>query len=96
MTPDLEPRERPGHPSRLSPADRLVSELDGEFYKLSEVAEIVGVSQMTLRRLLHNDKIDAPSYQIKRGKMTIYVYTPEDIQEIKRYYQSSRLPIKRR
>lgn len=95
MTPDLEFRTRLGAPTKLSPADRLVSELDGEYYKLSEAADLIGVSASTLRRLLKSDKVKAPTYQIKRGEMTVYVYTPDDIAEIKQYYADSKIPSKR-
>jgi hypothetical protein len=81
--------------NRISPADRLISELDGIFYKLTEAAEIVGVSSMSLRRLLKNPDVKAPTYQIERGKMTVYIYTEQDIQELTDYYSKSRVPVKR-
>jgi hypothetical protein len=69
-----------------SPADRLISSLDGTFYKLSEAAQLVGRSDITLRRLIHKKKVKAPSYQIRQGSSKYYLFTPEDIEELKSYY----------
>jgi hypothetical protein len=75
---------------RVPPAIAYVRSLDGEFYLLSEVAEQVGVSQGTLRKLVHADppKVSAPSYMGNQGDMNIYLFTPEDVTEIKAYFKT--------
>jgi len=69
-----------------SPADKLISSLDGTYYKLSEVAVLVGRSDITIRRLIRKKRIKAPSYQIRQGTSYYYLFTPEDVQELKDYY----------
>lgn len=70
----------------ISPADRLVSAQQGTFYKLSEAAQILGVSSTTLRRLMRNDAVKAPSFQVRQRKMKVYLYTPEDLIELREYF----------
>jgi hypothetical protein len=85
MTPEAVKRER--HPSGgVSPAARLVSSLDGQYYMLSEVAEILGKDPMTLRRAMYKDRVKAPSFEVKQGKMKVYAYTADDIQELREYF----------
>jgi len=69
-----------------SPADKLISSLDGTYFKLSEVATLIGRSDVTIRRLIRKKLIKAPSYQIRQGKSYYYLFTPEDVQELKDYY----------
>jgi len=79
--------KRTSHPSGgISPAARLVSALDGQYYLLSEVADILGKDQMTIRRAMYNKKVKAPSYEVWEGKMKVYAYTPDDIQELKDFF----------
>ena len=82
ITPRSEGEKKPF----ISPADRLIAEQEGLYYKLSEAADLVGKSQNTLRRLMRSKKVKAPSYEIKQGDMTMYLYTAEDIEEIRNYY----------
>lgn len=85
MTPEVSKREN--HPSGgVSPAARLVSNLDGQYYLLSEVAEILGKDPMTLRRAMYNNRVKAPSYEVWEGKMKVYAYTADDIQELREYF----------
>lgn len=90
----LQPRD-PGETfttDRLPPATSFVRQLEAEhgerFFLLSEVANLVGVQQQTLRRLIrHPDKkVNAPSFKGHQGKMPIYVFTQADVDEIKEYY----------
>lgn len=69
----------------VTPADRLISNLDGTYFKLSEAAKILNTSATTLRRLMKNPAISAPSYQVRQGQMYMYLYTPEDLKELKAY-----------
>lgn len=72
----------------MDPATRLVRSLEGEYYKLSEAAEMLGVPESTLRALIKDaseggDPDGAPRQYIPFGQMMIYLYTTEDIQRIK-------------
>ena len=48
---------------------------------------MVGKSENTLRRLIRKGKTKAPSFQLTRGGMQMYLYTSDDVQEIKDYYR---------
>lgn len=73
---------------RVSPPDRLISQLDGVYFKLGEAAQLVNRSPITLRRLIRKNLLKAPSYQVRQGANFYYLYTPDDIEELKRYYRS--------
>lgn len=98
MNTQVEPRVEVAHETKVSPADRLVSNLDGTFYKLTEAAEILGLSPTTLRRLMRreNTGLKAPSFQIQQGEMLVYLYSADDIDELRVYYAAGRVPSKRR
>ena len=56
------------------------------------------MSQGTLRRLLNQAEekgLNAPSYQISQGDMTIYLYTQTDLKELTKYFESGRKPKRR-
>jgi hypothetical protein len=79
--------KRQEHPSGgASPAARLVSGLDGQYYLVTEVAEMLGKDPMTIRRAMYSKKVKAPSFEVKQGKMKVYLYTPEDIQELREHF----------
>jgi hypothetical protein len=83
------PGERiPSNNTKASPAETYVRNLKGEHYLLAEAAEIVGVAKNTLRRLIVTDKVEAPSLIGHLGEMSFYIFTPEDISELKRYYET--------
>lgn len=63
-----------------------MSELDGQYYMVSEVAQILGKDPMTIRRAMYNKRVKAPSFETRRGGMRIYLYTVDDIQELKEYF----------
>lgn len=71
----------------VTPVDRVMAELPGVYYRLSEVAEMVGVHHKTLRRLIRKGVTKAPSKQFTRGGMRMYLYTPEDIEELKEHFK---------
>ena len=77
-------------PERLTPAEAYVRSLGEGFYMLSEVAEKAGVSPQTLRRLIKDPhkKVKAPSFVGNLSSMEIYVFTEEDVAEVKAHYQS--------
>jgi hypothetical protein len=73
--------------SRTSPAQRIIDSLDGEFYTMRQTAEMCGVHIETLRRLCRTPRVSAPSKATKSGKMVIYLFTPEDVEEVKDYFE---------
>lgn len=72
--------------SRTSPAQRIIESLDGDFKTMRQTAQEVGVHIETLRRLCRTDRVKAPSKATKSGKLVIYLFTPEDVQEVKDYF----------
>jgi hypothetical protein len=73
---------------RMDPATRLVRSLPGEWYKLSEAAEMLGCHEKTLRSMITvardtGDKSGAPSKYVTYGKKHIYLYSPADIERIR-------------
>lgn len=98
MNTQVEPRGEIEQESIVSPADRLVSNLDGTFYKLTEAAELLDVSPTTLRRLMRkpNTGLKAPSYQITQGSMKVYLYSVDDLNELRVYFAPGRVPSKRK
>jgi hypothetical protein len=75
---------------RLDPATRLVRSLDGEYYKLVEAAEMLGIGSSTLRKYISTgNKEMSPSKQINYlDKVRIYLYTAEDIERMREYLGS--------
>jgi len=72
----------------LDPATRLVRSLEGEYFKLSEAAEMLKVPESTLRALIKDaseggDPDGAPKQYIPFGKIPIYLYTRDDIERIR-------------
>lgn len=79
----------------LDPSTRFVRSLDGEYYKLTEAAEQLGVSDRTLRNFLQGKVGDdpnvlGPSFKVMFGKIPIYLYTKEDITRIREHLQARR------
>lgn len=68
----------------VDPATRFVRSLPGNYFLLREAAEAVGVSQFTLRKFISED-IEGlvPSKYAMMGKVKIYLYTREDIENIR-------------
>lgn len=83
----VRPRQRHRRSAQRSPIDLAIARLDGTYYKMSEAAKLVGVSQITLRRLLDNEDVKAPSEELVMGKAVTYLYTPEDIRELKEHFR---------
>jgi len=72
--------------SRVSPAQRIIDSLDGDYKTMRQTAEEVGVHIETLRRLCRSGRVSAPSNATKQGKLVIYLFTPEDREEVKAYF----------
>lgn len=83
----VEPRKGKFTGSRVTPADRIMAELPDVYYRLSEVSKMVGVSEKTLRRQINSPDTTAPSAQVTHGGMQMYLYTPQDVEELRRYYR---------
>lgn len=69
---------------RISPIEREVAE--SGCYRLSEAAGMLNVAPITLRRLLKSSEVQAPSRELVRGGYKTYLYTPDDIKELQRYF----------
>lgn len=72
---------------RASTADLLISEYDDDLFKLSEVAEILQVSTQFLRKILTRLDAPQPSRRFRAGKMTVYLYSREDLARLDKYCQ---------
>jgi hypothetical protein len=79
--------------SRKAPATRIIEALDGDFMTTRQVAEYFEVNIETIRRLSKavnpdgSAKINGPSKATKSGAMVIWLYTPEDVEEIRNYFE---------
>lgn len=88
----IDAKDVPGTNTRKSPATIILESLDGEYLTMRQVAEHIGVHTETMRRLCKardqegNPKVNAPSKAVQTGDMTIYLFTPEDVQEIETYF----------
>lgn len=81
--------EQTVEPVRVSPVHRFVDKLrakDGIAYRTTaEVAAELGVSVGWIHKVQRSPAIDAPSLVSQLGKIKIYIYTPEDVEKIRRY-----------
>jgi hypothetical protein len=94
MSPEIINASEIKRSPRKSPADQLLDDLEGDFSKLTDVAREVGVHPETLRRLCRTDKVNAPSHAVQQGGMTMYLFTPEDVDELKSYFARGRMAFK--
>ena len=53
---------------------------------LSEVAATLKVSAPALRRLLGKEGLKAPSKEYRSGNYWVYIYTPEDVRELREHF----------
>lgn len=88
QSPKIVPAEEVENKRRISPMQSIIDEIkeQGEFYTMRETAVILGVHIETLRRLCRSDRVKAPSQAAKIGKLVIYLFTPEDHEELKNYF----------
>jgi predicted phage gp36 major capsid-like protein len=86
--------------TRKAPATRMIEALPAGLLTARQVAERFEVNIETIRRLARakdsdgNDRFTAPSKAAKSGELIIWVYTPEDINELAEYF-GERSPKKR-
>lgn len=79
-----------------STAEAYVRSLGIEALMTTQVAELLGVSPQLVRKWRNDDSVSAPSLEVPFGKNVIYLYTPEDVAELRRKLVGSRTPRPRR
>lgn len=81
------PRDRTNeHPYlNTSPIALVMAQLEGTFYTITETSKITGIPVSTLRRWYRTSETKAPSKEVHNGKQKIYLYTPEDLEELKQH-----------
>jgi len=86
--------------TRKAPATRLIEALPDGYLTARQVATKFDVNIETIRRLARakdsdgNERFRAPSKAAKSGDLVIWVYTPEDVDELAEYF-GERIPRKR-
>jgi hypothetical protein len=75
-----------------APAIAYVRSLGIDAQVSSQVAEELGVSVQLVRKLRTSGDFKAPSLEVPFGKNKIFLYTPEDVEELRAYVQRSRTP----
>lgn len=85
MTDRVGLETRPPEITRKSGVRSIIAQVDGDYYTTSEVAKELGVSVGTIRRWYRATELGlkAPSKKITRGKLTIYLYTEDDLEELR-------------
>lgn len=72
--------------TRVSPVTALLNDIEGDYLTMRQTAQKVDVHIETLRRLCRTSRVNAPSKAVTRGSMVIYLFTPEDVQEVEDYF----------
>lgn len=75
---------------KVSPARAFVRALGMDAKSMNETADELGISRMQLRKLLDVPELNAPSYVAPFGERKIYIYTPEDREELRAYLARQR------
>ena len=78
-----------------SPAMAYVRSLGTNAKVASEVAEELGVSTNLVRKWVKDPEINAPTYEVPYGKNRIYLFTPEDVDELREHLAAQRSPVVR-
>lgn len=81
---------------QLSPAKAFVAALGVDGKTMNEVATELGISRTYMLKLLEVESLKAPSLVAPFGTRKIYVYTPEDREELREYLARERTPVPRR
>jgi hypothetical protein len=82
----------------ISPVTHYVRSLPGgPYFTAQEVADQVGCSVQAIRKYAKNEVTQAPSFEAPFGKLTIHLYTKEDVQALKDYINARKqvVPSKR-
>lgn len=75
-----------------APAIAYVRSLGMDALVASQVADEINCSVQMVRKLQKDPGIKAPSYEVPYGKNKIYLYTHEDVEELRRYLLAQRQP----
>jgi len=75
-----------------APAIAYVRSLGIDALVSSQVADEVGMSVQLVRKLRKNPAFKAPSMEVEYGQTIIYLYTPEDVEELRAYWNRTRTP----
>ena len=76
-------RKNPGKKGRTSPVTEYVRSLGNDYRTTQEVADVLGVSPNTVRKFAKDPDLKAPTYLAPFGKTVVYLYTTEDVDELK-------------
>lgn len=77
---------------KIGPAQAYINSLGIGAKSQAQVARELGVSIVTVRKLMTVPELNAPSYIADWGKRQIYIYTPEDVAELRAYLAKQRSP----
>jgi hypothetical protein len=89
---ELVPASEVTHPKRKSPAELIKDQLDPDQLTLQDVAARYGLHPETIRRVIRkkdaegNSVVNAPSLAVRQGGLVVYVFTPDDIEELDAYF----------
>lgn len=77
---------------KMDPFTRFVRELDEPYWLLREAANILGVNHRVLRDINSDESKKAywASFFTYMGKVKIYLYTDDDIELLRKYFQERR------
>lgn len=78
-----------------APAMAYVRSLGMDAKVASEVAEELQVSTNLVRKWVKDPAVKAPSYEVPYGKNKIYLFTPEDVDELRAFQARQRTPLPR-
>jgi hypothetical protein len=79
-----------------APATAYVRSLGMDAVVASEVAALLGVSTNLVRKWVKDPAVKAPTYEVPYGKNKIYLFTPEDVEELRDHLARQRTAVVRR
>lgn len=92
MKIELIPADAGSRPTRKSPAQRIKEQLEPGYLTIKDVAKRYNMHEETIRRITRKKNDDgtplvkAPSLKVQQGGLVVYVFTPEDIEEMDAYF----------
>lgn len=77
-------RNRKGKTNNAEGVRAVIAKMDGDYKTATQVSEETGIPVRTLRRWYSDgtNGMKAPSTEVQVGEIFIYLYTPEDVQEV--------------
>lgn len=75
-----------------APAIAYVRSLGMNALVASQVADEIGCSVQLVRKLQKDKRVKAPSFEVPYGRNKIYLYTPEDVEELRQHLTKQRVP----